>query len=173
MPANANTNENNMETNVADDARAVDDRADGAREGSIDVVRLRPHHLLCTQGYSGKGYSDDFVAGMDWVTKQLRENADALVEITFSTDSICEACPSKYGEGLCRDDDKVLHYDTCVREILDLKEGIYSYHELLDRLDIFLIAGNGDDRLCRICGDCNWYPVSACRENILSKRYVK
>ena len=141
--------------------------------GITGTVRLRPHHLLCTQGYSGKGYSDDFVTGMDIVTEQLRENADALVEITFSTDSICEACPSKYGEGLCLDDDKVLRYDACVREILELKEGIYSYHELINRLDTFLMAGEGDDRLCRICGDCNWYPVSACRENMLSKRYVK
>ena len=144
------------------------------------TVRLRPHHLLCTQGYSGKGYSDEFVVGMDRVTKQLREDADALVEITFSTDSICEACPSKVGEGICRDDEKVLHYDACVREILELEEKTYSYHELIDRLDTFLIASDGDktaidgvDRLCRICGDCKWYPVSACRENILSKLYVK
>ena len=142
-------------------------------KGITGTVRLRPHHLLCTQGYSGKGYSDDFVTGMDVITEQLRENADALVEITFSTDSICGACPSKYGEGLCRDDHKVLRYDACVREILDLKEEIYSYHELINRLDTFLIAGEGEDRLYRICGDCNWYPVSACRENILSKRYVK
>ena len=145
-----------------------------------NFVRLRPHHLLCTQGYSGKGYSDDFVVGMDRVTEYLRENADALVEITFSTDSICEACPSKVSEGICRDDEKVLYYDARVREILDLEEKTYSYHELIDRLDTFLIASDGDetatdgvDRLCSICGGCNWYPVSACRENILSKRYVK
>ena len=25
------------------------------------MINLRPHHLLCTQGYSGKGYSDGFV----------------------------------------------------------------------------------------------------------------
>ncbi|MDD7224175.1 MAG: DUF1284 domain-containing protein, partial [Lachnospiraceae bacterium] len=29
------------------------------------MITLRPHHLLCTQGYSGKGYSDDFVENMD------------------------------------------------------------------------------------------------------------
>ena len=28
---------------------------------SMSIV-LRPHHLLCTQGYSGKGYDNDFVA---------------------------------------------------------------------------------------------------------------
>lgn len=127
------------------------------------AIRLRPHHLLCTQSYCGKGYSDDFVAGMDRVTKQIREDADALVDITFSTDCICAACPSKLGEGLCRDDDKVLRYDAAVREILDLKEGLYSYRELTNRLDAFLIAGDGDKRLFNICGDCRWYPICSLR----------
>ena len=138
-----------------------------------EKIFLRPHHLLCTQGYSGKGYSDDFVTGMDHVTKRLRDNADAEVEITFSTDSICAACPSRKGEGICRDDEKVLFYDSCVREILDLKEECYSYQELIERLDSYLMEGDGDERLRAICGNCRWYPVSACSENILSKLYVK
>jgi hypothetical protein len=138
-----------------------------------DVIRLRPHHLLCSQGYSGKGYSDDFVIGMDRVVQKLREDPDFMVDIRFSTDSICVACPSKYGEGLCKDDDKVLRYDACVREILGLEEGLYSYQDLIDRLDNYLMKGDGDERLRSICGDCNWYPVSACSKNILSKRFVK
>ncbi len=137
------------------------------------AIRLRPHHLLCTQGYSGKGYSDGFVEGMDRVTKELRENADALVDITFSSDSICEACPSKCGEGKCLSDPKVLHYDACVREILGLEEKIYSYQDLIDRLDSYLMSGDGDELLRAICGNCEWYPVSACSKNIISKRYVK
>ena len=28
------------------------------------MIHLRPHHLLCTQGYSGKGYDENFVAHM-------------------------------------------------------------------------------------------------------------
>ena len=33
-------------------------------------IVLRPHHLLCTQGYSGKGYDNDFVAHMTDVVHQ-------------------------------------------------------------------------------------------------------
>ena len=33
---------------------------------------MRPHHLLCTQGYSGKGYSQEFVRNMDHWVKRLR-----------------------------------------------------------------------------------------------------
>ena len=28
-------------------------------------IVLRPHHLLCTQGYSGHGYSEAFVEHMN------------------------------------------------------------------------------------------------------------
>ena len=35
-------------------------------------IVLRPHHLLCTQGYSGHGYSEAFVEHMNDVVHQLR-----------------------------------------------------------------------------------------------------
>lgn len=37
----------------------------------MDVITLRPHHLLCTQAYSGKGYDEAFVRNMDRVTESL------------------------------------------------------------------------------------------------------
>ena len=136
------------------------------------IIRLRPHHLLCTQGYSGKGYSDDFVSGMSAITDRLRNEPDIEIEITFSSDNICSACPSKLGEGLCADDDKVLRYDAAVRDILKLKEKRYSYHELIRRLDDYLNGCADDKRLRSICGDCNWYPISACSKNIREQKYV-
>ena len=36
------------------------------------MIHLRPHHLLCTQGYSGKGYDENFVAHMNKVLPELR-----------------------------------------------------------------------------------------------------
>ena len=36
-------------------------------------IVLRPHHLLCTQGYSGHGYSEAFVEHMNDVVHQLRD----------------------------------------------------------------------------------------------------
>ena len=158
--------------NNCDNNRNVDSKNAAFRE--IDqAISLRPHHLLCTQGYSGKGYSDEFTAGMGRVTEALREDSDIMVDITFSSDSICAACPKRYEEGKCLDDDKVLFYDARVREILGLEEKSYSYHELIDRLDTYLMSGDGDELLRAICGNCAWYPVSACSRNILSKKYVK
>ena len=30
------------------------------------LMIMRPHHLLCTQGYSGKGYSPEFRICVTW-----------------------------------------------------------------------------------------------------------
>ena len=56
-------------------------------------IKLRPHHLLCTQTYSGKGYSSDFVENMDIITSRLRLAPETIVEIVTTTDDICAKCP--------------------------------------------------------------------------------
>ena len=58
-------------------------------------IVLRPHHLLCTQGYSGKGYDNDFVAHMTDVVHQLRDVPGTTIRLTFSTDTLCSCCPNK------------------------------------------------------------------------------
>ena len=137
-----------------------------------DMIRLRPHHLLRTQGYSGKGYSDNFVSNMNEVVERLRTNKDEMVEITFSTDNLCACCPSKLSDGVCDSDVKVLHFDKGVVDAIDLKEGTYSYQELISKLDTYLTSGHDDELLRNICGNCNWYPVSACWKNIKTRKYI-
>ena len=61
---------------------------------------MRPHHLLCTQGYSGKGYSQEFVRNMDHWVKRLRNREGFRVRITFSTDSLCSCCPREHSHRL-------------------------------------------------------------------------
>ena len=36
------------------------------------MIKLRPHHLLCTQGYSGKVYSREFVENMTEIVKSIK-----------------------------------------------------------------------------------------------------
>ena len=125
----------------------------------MDEIRLRPHHLLCTQTYSGKGYSDKFVANMDSVTERLRNESDIKVEIVFSTDNVCDSCPFKVREGVCQSDAKVLGYDEGVIKALGLKEGIYSYQELISRLNDYLLSHIENGGLNSICADCEWYEI--------------
>lgn len=129
------------------------------------TIRLRPHHLLCTQGYSGKGYSDSFVANMTAVTVYLRGNADAAVEIVFSTDDLCVKCPQMLGVNLCRDNDKVKNFDKKVVDYFNIEEKTYLYHDITREIDSKMTPLMMDD----ICSNCSWYPISACKRNIIGQ----
>lgn len=71
------------------------------------MIHLRPHHLLCTQGYSGKGYDENFVAHMNEVVHELRNVPGTRIMLAFSTDTLCSCCPHKEGEDLCDTQEKV------------------------------------------------------------------
>lgn len=127
------------------------------------MIKLRPHHLLCTQGYSGKGYSSDFVVNMDAIVEKLRSEKSTQIEIVNSTDHLCSKCPNMMGVNWCKDDHKVLEYDRKVMEYFDLEEATYVYQELIQKINEKMTPDMMDD----ICGNCGWYPISACRKNIL------
>ena len=131
------------------------------------TVCLRPHHLLCTQGYSGKGYDRAFTENMTAVTDMLRNDPEARVRIVFSTDRLCSACPNKVREGVCRDDEKVLYFDEKVRTFFDIEEKEYPYRELIRRIDDAMTPEMMDE----ICSRCSWYAVSACKKNVQAKTW--
>ena len=85
-------------------------------------IVLRPHHLLCTQGYSGHGYSEAFVEHMNDVVHQLREVPGTKIQLTFSTDTLCSCCPNKLGTDLCDTQEKVKRYDRKTVEYFGLEE---------------------------------------------------
>ena len=135
---------------------------------SMSIV-LRPHHLLCTQGYSGKGYDNDFVAHMTDVVHQLRDVPGTTIHLTFSTDTLCSCCPNKLGTDLCDTQEKVKRYDAKTVEYFGLEEKDYVYQDLIREID----AKATPEILADICRDCCWFPISACCKNICEGRYVK
>ena len=128
-------------------------------------MQLRAHHLLCTQGYSGKGYSDGFVSNMDQIVEQLRGENATEIQIVCSTDDLCGSCPNMLGVNHCEDDSKVKVYDRKVMEYFGLEEKTYIYQELIQQIDEKMTSEMLDD----ICGNCGWYPVSSCKKNILGE----
>jgi len=128
-------------------------------------MRLRPHHLLCTQTYRGKGYDNDFVDNMTAITNRLGREAGAQIEIVFSTDDICVKCPKMTGEDLCEENAKVKAIDRKVVEYFGLEEKCYIYQNIIREIKAKMTASIMDD----ICGDCNWYKVSDCRSIILGR----
>jgi hypothetical protein len=126
-------------------------------------MKLRPHHLLCTQGYSGKGYSKEFVENMTKIVTVLRSEEGATVDIVFSTDDICTKCPKKLGEDVCETNEKVKQLDNKVIAYFGTEEKTYVYKDITQEINAKMTPEIMDD----ICGKCEWYPVSACRRNIL------
>ena len=129
-------------------------------------IKLRPHHLLCTQGYQGKGYSEEFVENMNLVTEYLRREEPVKIHLTFSTDDLCAHCPHMLGENLCQTDENVKRFDQKVTSCFNLEEKEYIYQEITAEIRNKITP----EMLADICDGCNWYPVSACREKILKDR---
>lgn len=123
-------------------------------------MRLRPHHLLCTQSYSGKGYNDTFVDNMNLLTARLRSEKSTPIELVFSTDDLCACCPHMLGTDLCEFNENVKRYDAKVIEYFHLKEKTYIYQDITRKIR----EGMTPEMLEDICGGCSWYPVSACRK---------
>ena len=126
-------------------------------------IKLRPHHLLCTQGYSGKGYSDGFVEHMNEIVAMLRREEPTVIDLTFSTDTLCSCCPHMQAVDNCETNEKVKRYDRKVVEYFQLEEKEYIYQELVKQIRENITPEMLED----ICEGCNWYPISACREKIL------
>jgi len=126
-------------------------------------MKLRPHHLLCTQGYSGKGYDEEFVKNMTAITTVLRTQPSAEVEIVFSSDDICAKCPKRRGDGVCESQDRVERFDRKVVEYFGIEEKSYVYRDIVGEINARMTSEMMDD----ICGECSWYAISACRRVIL------
>lgn len=125
-------------------------------------MKLRPHHLMCTQSYVGKGYDEDFVKVMDKITYELRNNKEYLINIVFSTDDICVACPNMLDINLCKTNEKVNNIDSKVIKYFNLEEKEYIYKDIVNYIKNNITLEIMDD----ICKECEWYNISECRSII-------
>ena len=131
----------------------------------IRNIVLRPHHLLCTQTYDGKGYNADFVRNMTLITGRLRSESGIAVDIVFSADDLCAKCPNMQEADLCKDSAKVKRYDEKVANYFGIQQKSYIYREIVAEINVKMTAQMLED----ICSDCAWYSVSGCRERLLQK----
>jgi len=128
-------------------------------------MKLRPHHLLCTQGYEGKGYNEAFIENMTTLTNLLGRDEDVAIELVFSTDDICAKCPMMLEVDRCEENEKVKRLDQKVIDYFNLEEKNYIYRALIFEINAKMTATMMDD----ICSECNWYPTSACKERIVGR----
>ena len=121
------------------------------------MISLRPHHLMCTQSYEGRGYSPEFVENMDIITHELRHSQSPKIKITFQPDILCSLCPNLKAGG-CLSDDQVLSFDAKVVHYFHIEEKEYDYKKLIQRMR----RESTPEIVKDICGTCSWYRKNAC-----------
>lgn len=123
-------------------------------------IHLRPHHLLCLQTFIGFGYSDDFVAQMKHVKKQLTENPSLPIRLVHGADDLCAFCPNCVN-GSCISD-KPARFDERVMQKL-VRSGVARNDESVEDVQAELcLCGIPQDMkislalLEECCAGCEW-----------------
>ena len=122
------------------------------------MIRLRPHHLLCSLTFIGEGYSDTFVANFRTVLKRIE--AGEPITIVSGPDAICAPlldssdahCHSD--EIIARDDATCtsLAVDEALRSLLD--GGTIGSARIVALRDAF---ARGTIRAA--CAGCSWFAL--------------
>lgn len=126
---------------------------------------LRPHHLLCTQSYEGKGYSEEFIDNMNKHIELLRYKKGFKVKIQSILDNLCTSCPNNK-EQVCSTENKVNTMDEKVLRYFNLKEETYVYKDVINLIQKKITREIFQD----ICGECEWYKYDMCERIILKGR---
>mgnify|MGYP003925695405 CR=1 FL=1 len=121
-----------------------------------NIVKLRPHHLLCIEGFKGLGYSKDFVDNMKNVISDLLKSGK--VSIIKGVDDICRKCPyldgnacnNTYGRSV-NDMDEIV-----VNKLGLIENTIEDYYKIKEK--IYNVFRKKDD-LYGICDKCSWKDV--------------
>ncbi len=84
---------------------------------SNNVIKLRPHHLLCILTYVGEGYSKTFTDNFDAIVDKINSGHITQIEIVNGPDDICAL-------RLCDKDDKCHCYEHSIqeRDVLALRD---------------------------------------------------
>lgn len=121
------------------------------------IVHFRPHHVLCTIGFQGKGYSAAFVQNYIALKKELQD--DTQVRIVAKTDDICSACPHQR-DAQCTKEKKIQRLDARHAKALGLKEGmLYTWGTLFERVRQHVKPEDLDI----LCQGCVWLPFGVCQ----------
>ena len=119
-------------------------------------MRLRPHHALCIQKFTGHGYDGRFTEHMTAICETLRNSPETKVNIISSCDELCAVCPHNIA-GKCATLEKVEAMDAQVAKALGVRPGGALPWEALAsqaRKNIF-----ETDEFIKICGSCQWYDL--------------
>lgn len=126
-------------------------------------ILLRPHHLICLQGYKGLNYSKSQVSSWKEISKHLSTNQDTDILIISGSDDLCRKCPALIStkQSQCIEN-SVNKLDKKIAEIIGLVQGqTYKYSDILKKVqDNFTKAQHE-----QLCSGCAWWKKGLCRDS--------
>lgn len=124
-------------------------------------MKLRPHHLLCIQLFTGCGYDEAFTANMRKNVQQLQQHPQTEILLHCGCDALCAVCPHNQ-KGVCSEQKKTDRLDAAVLRECGLQDGQSAAWQML------AAAARGrilqTDRFAAVCSSCQWYAL--CRETV-------
>ena len=119
-------------------------------------MRLRPHHALCIQKFTGHGYDDRFTEHMTEICETLQKFRDTQIDIIYGCDELCAVCPHN-GRGKCATLEKVDAMDAAVLEAIGAHSGgTLPWRKLAGEARKNVLE---TDRFEKICGSCEWFDL--------------
>lgn len=132
-------------------------------EAALGGIRLRPHHLLCIQGFRGQGYSPTFIANMARLKDMLSGNPETSVKIVDNADEVCSFCPHLDSGSCMRPGLQVEKLDRTVMAKLGLTAGETGpWSKYIDSVRQKVDPA----ALSNVCGDCSWIDLGFCAKGI-------
>ncbi len=121
-------------------------------------MKLRPHHALCIQKFTGYGYDEAFTSHMATLVELLSREPGVEITLVHGCDDLCVCCPNNL-KGRCNTYDKVERMDSLMLELSGLS-GTHSlpWEALAKRAMSILLSRD----FFTVCGDCQWFDL--CRE---------
>lgn len=118
-------------------------------------ICFRPHHVLCTIGFEGRGYSPEFVSHYTKVKSALTSHTP--IQITKGLDTICGPCPNHNGR-LCNKEAFIETLDARHLQALDLTLTTYTWGALVDKVRTHISPND----LVSLCKGCAWLSFGLC-----------
>lgn len=119
-------------------------------------MRLRPHHLLCIQKFTGHGYDEDFTRHMKKIVSELKNNPETQITLSQGCDDLCKVCPNNIG-GACTSLEKVACMDSAVLDICGLEYGeSTSWSDAAGKARKLIFETK---KFNRICASCQWFEL--------------
>ena len=122
-------------------------------------MKLRPHHILCIQKFTGHGYDAEFTAHMTSIVSTLFCTTDTEISVAEGCDELCASCPHNNG-GVCASLEKVAFMDRAVLDICGFSYGeSIRWTDASARVCEMIFAPGNSLAFSSVCSGCEWFEL--------------